>query len=134
MRIVEIIYLLRRLFFGSMKNLSASYCLIRFFENVLIYVFTDWLKIILSKWVFFSQNILIYIFLANLTKNKKKCWSYTLKHRDNASRDYAMKLISSFSKAMKNESCDGRDATCFTCGETGLYALHYSLSYSQNWN
>ena len=52
---------------------------------------------------------------------KTKLHSYvkTLKHRDLSCSDDVMKLIPSFSKAMKNESRDRRDVSCFTCGGKG---------------
>ena len=39
----------------------------------------------------------------------------TLKHRDCSRSDNFMKLTSSFLKAMKHESRDGRDVSYFTC-------------------
>ena len=43
----------------------------------------------------------------------------TLKHRDHSSSDNVTKLISSFSKTMKNENRDLRHISCFTCGGKG---------------
>ena len=75
MRIVEITYLFRRLFLVQWKIFDLF-----FPECSNFYVFADWLKNILSKWGLdpFFLNILIYVFLANLTKNIfLKCRSYT---------------------------------------------------------
>ena len=52
------------------------------------------------------------------------------KHRNNSSSDDDMKLTSSFSKAMKNESCDLWNVSCFTCGGKG----HLTKSCPNNHN
>ena len=53
-----------------------------------------------------------------------------LKHRDHSSSDDIMKSTSSFSKAMKNESCNGQDVSCFTCEGKG----HLTKICSNNYN
>ena len=49
-------------------------------------------------------------------KTELHSFQETLKYRNHSSSDDVMKLNSSFLKAMKNDNCNGRDVSCFTCG------------------
>ena len=57
----------------------------------------------------------------------------TLKHRDHSHRDGVMKLTSSFSKAVKNESRDRRDVSCFICGGKGDQTKIRPNNYNKWW-
>ena len=64
-------------------------------------------------------------------KTELHSYEETLRHRDHFSSDNFRKLTSSFSKALKNESRDRRNVSCFTCKEKGHRTKNLSQQQQQ---